>query len=278
MAATPDLALDATDVRERFTIAACPACGVRRTLPVPASLAPYYATDLAATMHAPSHGLFARAQAVLLRREAQRLLPCDDPVLDVGCGNGRFARVLAAGGARVVAVDAADARPGVLDDLPAVPYHPIDFDRGVIAGLADGRYTVVLRHVLEHVRDPRAFLAGLRAQGTRRFYVVVPNAGCRERRLLGPHWYLWDPPRHLWHFDDGSLRRLCDGAGLDVVASGHDTVPALVPSVYRLLRRRGWPRALWAPFGPQGMLAALSTPLDLLFGGNVCWLVAEARR
>jgi SAM-dependent methyltransferase len=271
-------ACDATDVDERFTIASCAACGVRRTLPVPASLAPYYATDLAATMHAPSHGLFARAQGVLLRREARRLLSCDDPVLDVGCGNGSFVRVLAGGGARVVAVDATVERPATLRDLPDVPYHAIDFDRGAITGLATGRYAVVLRHVLEHVRDPRAFLEALRAQGGRRFYLVVPNAGSVESRLLGPHWYLWDPPRHLWHFDDGSLRRLCDRVGLDVVAAGHDTVPALVPSVYRLLRRRGLPRAIYAPFGPQGALAALSTPLDLLLGGNVCWLIAEARR
>lgn len=247
---------------------------MQRTLPVPASLAPYYATDLAATMHAASNPLFARAQRVLLEREARRFAGGPDTIVDVGCGNGALVRVVAANGVRVIAADAGE-RPARLD--AAIRYHHVDFDDGTIAGLPPGRYTVVLRHVLEHVRDPAAFLATLRAQGAERFYVVVPDAASLEGRLLGRHWYLWDPPRHLWHFDASSLQRLCERVGLGVLAGGRDTVPALVPSVYRALRVAGAPRALYAPFGPQGALAALSAPLSLLLPGNVRWVVAGTR-
>jgi hypothetical protein len=243
---------------------------------VPASLAPYYATDLAATMHATPHPVFARAQRVLLAREARRFAGGDATVVDVGCGNGALVRLLAARGVPVVAADAAPVPPPALAGT-GVPYHRVDFDDGTIAGLPPGRYTVVLRHVLEHVRDPAAFLTALRDRGAERVYVVVPDADALEARLLGTHWYLWDPPRHLWHFDAATLRRLCERVGFAVTASGRDTVPALVPSIHRVLRVRGAPRALQAPFGPQGLLAALSAPLSLLLPGNVRWVVAGTR-
>jgi SAM-dependent methyltransferase len=271
--------LRASDWPERFSIVTCPVCGVGRTLPVPADLGPYYyGTDLAATMHREPSRIFGRAQAILLRREVRRVTGRSDPgtVLDIGCGAGMFTLALRRAGPRVVAIDTGPTPPAALAGVPDVPYRRIDFDRGTIESLdADGPYTVVLRHVLEHVRDPAAFLARLRDGGGRRFYVVVPDAGSRECRLLGAAWYLWDPPRHLWHFTAAALATLCRRVGLTVVATGGDVIPNLAPCVYRALRVRGWPAWAYAPFGPKTTLTALAGPLNLLLGANVRWVVAE---
>jgi len=266
--------LRATDTRERFSIVECPACHVLRTLPVPDDLAPFYATDLAGTMYTAGRAVHARLRRLLLSREARRLAGGDDPdpVLDVGCGDGSFALLLHRHGHRVIAVDAV---PESVAIGGAIPYRAIDFERGDIAGLAPGRYTVVLRHVLEHVKHPRVFLSRLIAQGARRFYVVLPNSASLERRLLGTYWYLWDPPRHLWHFHAPSLRALCDTLGLRVVAQGYDTIPNLVPSVYRFLRLHGWRPGTYELFNPRGTLAGISAPLNLLLPRNVLWLLAE---
>jgi SAM-dependent methyltransferase len=268
------LDVQSTDTPDRFAIDRCARCGVMRTTPVPDALAPYYATDLAATMTRHGSRAFAALRRVQLGRELRRITRHGDPgtIADVGCGAGDFARAAARRRLRVVSADAAATAPPALG---AMPYVRFDFETYRFDGLRPD--TVVLRHVLEHVRDPYACLAGLRRQGARQLYVVVPDAGSREARLLGRHWYLWDPPRHLWHFDRDSLGRLCERAGLVVAGAGTDVASILTPSLYRRLRVGGWPPWLYGRFGPTATLAALAAPLDRLLGSNVLWVVARWR-
>src|SRR4030095_1627690 len=77
-----------TDTCDRFSIVRCRACGTARTTPAPASLAPYYASDLAATMSTPAAPLFSALRRMQLARELRRVTASGDPgtVVDVGCG------------------------------------------------------------------------------------------------------------------------------------------------------------------------------------------------
>ena len=277
--ATRVLDVASTDTADRFTIERCGACGVLRTSPVPADLAPYYATDLASTMTQPGARLFSTLRRLQLARELRHITRHGHPgtVVDVGCGTGDFARVLARRDIPIVAADAGPRPPAVLA-AARIPYVRFDFERYELQDLPiPGPYTVILRHVLEHVRDPQACLASLRRQGAQQFYLVVPNAGSLERRLLGAHWYLWDPPRHLWHFDRRTLAQVCERAGLVTIGRGVGTAPVLLPSLYRRLRLGGWPPALYERFGPTTLLTALAAPVSLLLPGNVLWCVARAR-
>jgi hypothetical protein len=278
--ATGVLDVASTDTGERFTIARCDACAVLLTTPVPADLAPYYATDLARTMKVPESGTFSALRQVQLGREAARITRHGDPgvVVDVGCGAGDFVSTLHRRGLRCIAADAGEDAPPSLRAMPDLPYVRFDFDTYELAAsdLPEG-FTVVLRHVLEHVREPRTCLERLASQGARRFYLVVPNADSRERRLLGSDWYQWDAPRHLWHFEPETLEAVCARAGLAIVDRGLGTTATFVPSIYRALRTRGWPASLYAPFGPTSLLTALSAPLNLLLPGNVIWLLAQVR-
>ena len=261
-----------TDTPDRFAIARCGACGVLRTTPVPVDLSPYYATDLAATMTTRANPLFAALRRVQLGRELGRIVRHGDPgtLVDVGCGTGELVAAAQRRGIRALGADAAAMPPA---ELGVAHFVRFDFETYALDVRAD---TVVLRHVLEHARDPFAMLTRLRERGARRFYVVVPDAGSRECRLLGAAWYLWDPPRHLWHFDRGTLARLCARAGLAVVEEGSDAASILAPSVYRARRLRGWPSMIYGRFGPTSAVAAASAPLDRLLGGNVAWVVAQA--
>jgi SAM-dependent methyltransferase len=278
-AGIPELALAGTDTGERFTIQRCRGCGVLRTAPVPADLEPYYTTDLAATMTRAGSTLFAALKLRRLRREARRLRrqAPSQRIVDIGCGTGDFALAARDAGFQVLAADAARVPPAAIRSQPGIAYARFDFESfDIAAPRPAGPYTVVLRHVLEHVRNPPRMLQRLREQGGQMFYIVVPNAASLERRLLGRHWYSWDPPRHLWHFDDATLDLACRRAGLTIAARGRATAPTLVPSLYRVLRRAGWPPLAYRPFAPNTLLTAITSPLNLLLAGNVLWRIATA--
>src|SRR5262249_39725208 len=156
-----------TDTPDRFTIVRCGACGVLRTTPVPADLAPYYVTDLAATMTTRGSPLFAALRGIQLVRELDRITRHGHPgtLVDVGCGTGELVAAARGRGIRALGADA--AMPPA--QLGADCFVRFDFETYALDARAD---TVVLRHVLEHARDPFAMLTRLREHGARRFYVV----------------------------------------------------------------------------------------------------------
>ena len=88
-----------------------------------------------------------------------------DSLIEVGCGKGYFLEALQALGCRITGLDPAyeGSNPSILKQY---------FDAGT--GLSGEG--IVLRHVLEHVRDPVGFLGNIRAAngGRGKIYIEVP--------------------------------------------------------------------------------------------------------
>jgi hypothetical protein len=267
--------------QEMFSIVECPRCTVIRTLPVPADLSKYYDSDIGNMWRATPNRVRAFLKRILLERELRRVFAKIQPgtFVDIGCGVGDFAYAIHQKSHPVITADAAAERPVAIRQINSIPYYHIDFDRCEIDGLGTlGRSTVILRHVLEHIRNPRAFLKRLIAYGASFFYIVVPNSASVERHVLGRYWSMWDPPRHLWHFNPRSLRVLCEGINMTVLNHGYDTIPNIIPSLYRFLRLRGASSGVYDICNPNGVLNSLSTPLNLLLPFNVTWVIASVSR
>ena len=82
--------------------------------------------------------------------------------LDVGCGAGLLAEPLARLGAEVIAIDAAAENIAVARDHAKASGLVIDYRAGGIEAVAGERFDLVTcMEVIEHVADPRAFVAGL---------------------------------------------------------------------------------------------------------------------
>lgn len=180
-------------------------------------------------------------------------------VLDIGCGEGKFLELLRDAGITAFGVDAspsavaacrAHGHEVVCGDAVAMLQDPGDsFDGALIA------------HVVEHLAPERVAeligaAAGRLAPGAR-LVLVTPNV----RSLVVLEETFWLDPTHVRPFPRLLLERLCQAAGLQVVASFDD--PATVP------RRRWWRRwiARWRSIWSG---ANRSAPMDAI-------VVAERR-
>lgn len=143
-------------------------------------------------------------------------------ILDVGCGGGDFIASLAAPGRGLYGVEpdpraraVAAARgvttaAGTAEDMPPeITGQTFDL--------------VLMTHVLEHCADPGLALGNVRAllAPGAGFYCEVPNCAALHFRAYEEISEMLDVPRHVHFFTPKSLRRLMEGAGLDIVAEVH---------------------------------------------------------
>jgi len=213
-----------------FTVVRCGECGLMRLdpLPEPAELVQYYPENYwfapdptsAARLEEAYRRLVLRDHARFVGR-ALRESGVRGPLLDVGCGGGLFLGMMRERGRSVVGLDnsAAAARiawsrqhvPAVCGDLEHAP-----LEAGAFAA-------ITMFHVLEHVRDPRAYLSSahrlLKPGG--RLIAQTPDAACWQFRLLGRAWTGLDVPRHLFDFRASDLALLIESCGFQVLRRKH---------------------------------------------------------
>jgi len=213
-----------------FRVAACRRCGLLQLDPLPAAeeLRAYYPDSY---WFAPDRSTASRLEEsyrrLVLRdhlafvEHALRDSRASGPVLDYGCGGGLFLGMLAERGFPVLGMDfspeaaaIAARRPGVAALCGSLEQVPLR-DATCAA--------VTMFHVLEHVREPRAYLeaAGRLLAPNGRLIVQVPDAACWQFKLLGAAWTGIDVPRHLSDFRSSDLEALLVSAGFQVVRRKH---------------------------------------------------------
>jgi SAM-dependent methyltransferase len=222
----------AEDARPRFAIegiasllVVCGGCGLGWLEPMPsreqvASFYPeeYYGGD--STKFQPLIERFVRLVGSRHIRFLCKGLGPGARVLDVGCGRGVLLAELADRGFDVYGVECSEAAVRGADPRAQIR---------IVSELADADYPagyfdqVIIWHVLEHLRDPRAVVEEarriLRPGG--RLIVSLPNFESFQARWAGAAWFHLDPPRHLYHFPLSALRLLLENAGFAIESEHH---------------------------------------------------------
>lgn len=85
---------------------------------------------------------------------------------------------------------------------------------------------ITMWHYLEHEYDPLAALrfASDALSNEGRLIIEVPNANSLENKIFGKKSYLYDIPRHLYHFSEESLNILLEKAGLEIIQISYPTL------------------------------------------------------
>lgn len=180
--------------------------------------------------------------------------------LDFGCGDGALTRGLLRLGSsrdcamRITAVDFHSSAPPALSGANEAARYMAHGDWEANSECYDA---IFLRHVLEHHSFPLALLtrfkARLRPGGC--IFIEVPNRRSIWARVFGSHYFAWYVPRHLFHFDESSLRGLLQRAELARVDVRQAHTPLIGRSIGYLTG---------SGMGNTGLLGLVTYPVQVL--------------
>jgi len=210
----------------QFDVVRCDQCGMLRLDPQPSpeELRRYYPDNYWFAPDASTAGRLEEAWRRLVLRDhvafvadALRGSRAQGPLLDVGCGGGLFLGMMHERGFRVLGLDFSREAAAVAWRQQQAPAMVAEFARAPLP--ASSVAAITMFHVVEHLYDPRAYLAAAREllAPDGRLIVQVPNAASWQCRLLGSSWNGMDVPRHLFDFRDADLEKLLRDAGFEVV-------------------------------------------------------------
>lgn len=159
------------------------------------------------------------------RHKRAKLIPryaADGPVLDIGCGNGRYLSFVKELGNYEIhgiempggSADRAAKIPGMCLKLGAL--RPDDYAPNTFSA-------VTLFHVFEHLTEPKETLDSihriLKPEGI--LIMSFPNIGSWQSRMFKGKWLHLDPPRHIFFFKTRDFKRVMKELGFELIRERH---------------------------------------------------------
>lgn len=206
--------------KENFTLSKVPPYGILKTEPQPhpENIGAYYESEAYLSHDDSASGLFAyiyrTVKKINLTRKGSLLKKYNrqiQSVLDVGCGTGDFLHTLpdtySKTGVEVNPKAASLAKQKglkITDDLFKL----------------DSKFDVItLWHVLEHLYQPDQVFeklnTNLKENGT--LFIALPNYKSWDAQYYKSQWAGYDVPRHLWHYDQSAIEKICHAHQMEVV-------------------------------------------------------------
>jgi 2-polyprenyl-3-methyl-5-hydroxy-6-metoxy-1,4-benzoquinol methylase len=220
----PLTAEDHTVSHEKFSIQNCAVCGFLYTNPRPdeSSIGPYYESNEYISHHDDTPTLMGQIYKAVrdytVRQKIKMLNsfhPGKGSILDIGCGTGIFIEASKKNGWNITGIEPdSDARK-IASKRIQKPVHQSIFQ----PALAEEKYDVItMWHVLEHVHRLEETLLWLSSHlnSNGKIIIAVPNHRSYDAVKYGTFWAAYDVPRHLYHFNTETMKRLLDRHGLSL--------------------------------------------------------------
>lgn len=233
-----------------YAIVICSACNLCQLdpQPTPEQLAAVYTEAyFASSVDGVGYGDYAAQEQEYLEtfaedvRRISSFVP-EGSVLDVGCGYGYFLRKAAEAGYACYGLDLAEKAVEV-----ARRYFPSNRiflgTLDTVAELRDRRFDIIFgSHLIEHIPDPRAFVADLATRLTENgiLVFVTPNVESLLSRVSGSRWVSYKIPEHVACYSPGTITRLLESAALTPLAVDsayqHYRLPFVASKLRHLIR------------------------------------------
>lgn len=241
-------------------------------------VSPQPATDALPVIYPPQYGPFqfhemrgpARwARDFVQGKKANAILELAGPngkILDVGTGSGMLLRQLARVRGNRGNLYANDFSQEILEPLRRDGFQTIV---GRAEQLEPGETfdVITLNQVLEHLEDPPAVVARLSqllAPGGFLFIETPSIDGLDAKLFRKRYWGGYHIPRHFWLFNEASLARLMETAGLRMHEVRYLASPVFwIQSLHHILLDHGWVRLAGFFTEKNPLLLAPFTIFDL---------------
>ncbi len=237
----------------RFSYVRCAGCGLFQIEQAPSNLGDFYSGY---RLHSGDSLVYALFRSLFIGRCYIRPRPAGT-LLDIGCGNGWYLKMMQDRGWRGVGFEFSEEYAKELSAALGMDVLAKEQD---LAGRAASFDLVTFNFSFEHLERPRQFIELARRclrQGGR-VYLSVPNIESSEAALFGPMWFHLDPPRHLALFTKAQLSGLLESAGFEDVRVRNLPVPTgFAGSMSNLLTGRFHPLAWYLGTLPGALFSLL---------------------
>lgn len=206
--------------QETFSLVKCRQCTLVMTTPRPEvnDLSRYYESPNYISHATRSASLFERIYRAVRHYNIDRKLNlilkqtrnASQELLDFGCGTGEFLQRAQQRGFSVAGVEPSDKAREHANKITGNRVTPS------LKAEPDAHDVITLWHVLEHIPNLNDQFASLvitlRQTGT--MFIAVPNHESDDAKRYRDYWAGYDVPRHLWHFNQNSMKTFLKKHGL----------------------------------------------------------------
>ncbi|MFQ3212747.1 MAG: 2-polyprenyl-3-methyl-5-hydroxy-6-metoxy-1,4-benzoquinol methylase [Marivirga sp.] len=136
-------------------------------------------------------------------------------IFDYGIGTGYFLKAIEQAGWRVTGLEPDTAARNLAEKSTGITIHS---DLSKIIDNNEKFDLITLWHVLEHVHDVNEVFIKLKTllKEKGKMLIAVPNVDSFDNNLFQEHWAAYDVPRHLYHFNQESMKTFVMKHGMKV--------------------------------------------------------------
>ena len=211
--------------KEEFTVVRCSSCGVLYTNPRirERDIHAYYPPEYCSFSVKPDKKSFTfklrKLAGKIFGNANIRLLKFLKTlgavrVLEIGAGTGELLYLLKDNGLDVTGVETDRACVRQINDNGVKCVYG---DLSNVQAVTGSKFfdAIILHHTFEHLYKPKQGLEQISGllKDSGALFISLPNAGSVESNLFGRYWRGLDLPRHIVHYDKGTITRILSDAG-----------------------------------------------------------------
>ena len=168
-----------------------------------------------------------------------------EKILDVGCSDGHFLKILENQGNEAEGIDISEVAVSQAR-LKGVKAYCAELDTFT----SKLKYnTIIAFDIIEHLLNPLDFIDAIKTHLNKGGNLILstPNKRSVFRRIMGKNWYFYIPEEHMHYFDNVTIQKILERNGFSIIKQSRFSKPLTLeygltqfkiynPIIYKILK------------------------------------------